>query len=120
MNIVNDNLVMIFKNDSGKYSVGLSKKKENGEYERAYSPIQFKKDIVLENQTKGYIRKAWLSFYNWEHEGKKGTTVYIMCTEFETIEEVQEVAKQVKPTTEQNDPFADFGNEIEINDNFLD
>lgn len=119
MNITNDNVVMIFKNDSGKYSVGLSKKKEDGSYERAYFPIQFKKDIVLENQTKGYIRKAWLSFYNWEHEGKKGTTVYIMCTEFETIEEVQELAKQSIPEN-QNDPFADFGNEVNIDDNFLD
>lgn len=28
MNITNDNIVIIFKNEDGKYSVGLSKKKK--------------------------------------------------------------------------------------------
>lgn len=122
MNITNDNIVIIFKNEDGKYSVGLSKKKENGEYERAYFPIRFKKEVELENQTKGYIRKAWLSFYNWEFEGKKGTTAYIMCSEFEKLEETQTKAKEEpkQETEEVSDPFAEFGNEISIDDNFLD
>ena len=67
MNISNDKNVMIFKQDK-KYVVGISKKNKNGEYERAYFPIQFNQGVELENKTLIKIKNAWLSFYNWEKE----------------------------------------------------
>ena len=52
-------------------------------------PIQFKKDISIPNQTKIYIRQAWLTFYNkkvsingTEH---KETIPYIFCNDFITV-----------------------------------
>lgn len=100
MNITNDRDVMVFKFDD-KYAVGISKKNQNGEYEKAYFPIQFNKDVELDNMTLIKIKNAWLSFYNWEYEGKKGTKFFIRCTDFDKVE---------KEKKEEN-PFAEFGNE---------
>lgn len=102
MNISNDKNVMIFKQDK-KYVVGLSDKNLSGEYERAYFPIRFNKDVELENKTLIKIKKAWLSFYNWKNEDKKGTSFYIRCSDFDIVEE---------PKKETN-PFEEFGNSID-------
>jgi hypothetical protein len=42
-----------------------------------------------------------LSFYSWEYQGKKGNTFYVMCSEFELV---NEEPKEVKKVVE--DPFA--------------
>lgn len=109
MNIVNDKPVMVFKNEN-KYIVGISKKKQDGEYENAYIKIEFNKGIELEDKTLIKIKNAWLSFYNWEYEGKKGTTFFIKCNDFE------EVAELVKTN---NDPYKEFGEQLEISDEAL-
>lgn len=98
MNIVNDRPVMVFKKEK-RYSVGLSKKNQNGEYEKAYYPIQFNKDIELEDKTLIKINNAWLSWYDWEYEDKKGRTFFIKCTDFEEVEK------------EDSNPFEEFGKE---------
>ena len=111
MNIVNNYPVMIFKDEYGKYTVGLSNKKQDGTYENAYYPIQFNKEVVLENQTKILIKNAWLSFYKWEYEGKKGTTFYIRCNQFELADQ------QEQPKQEEEkglDPYQVFGNSITV------
>ena len=95
MNITNNRAVMIFKNEN-KYVVGLSKKKQNGEYENAYIKIEFNKDVELEDKTLIEIKNAWLSFYNWEYEGKKGTTYFIKCSEFEVLGEAPNPYKEFK------------------------
>jgi hypothetical protein len=87
MNITTDKDVMIFKKDN-KYSVAVSKKNPNGEYEKAYIKIEFNKDVELEDKTLIKIKNAWLSFYNWEYKGKKGTTFYIKCSEFVKSERI--------------------------------
>lgn len=93
MNIVNERPVMVFKKEN-KYIVGVSKKKQNGEYENAYIKIEFNKDAELEDKTLIKIKNAWLSFYNWEYEGKKGTTYYIKCSDFEIVGETQNQFKE--------------------------
>lgn len=113
MNITNDKELMVFKNEYGRYSIGLSKKKMDGSYENNYFPIRFKKDVVLENQTKIKINNAFLTFDNWEKDGKKGTTFYIMCLDFDKTDTPSTNEKK-----EVNDPFADFGDSID--DNYLD
>ena len=80
MNISNKYPVMVFKNeDNGrvKYAAGISRKEQDGTYVNASFQIQFNKGVELPNQTKILIKNAWLSFYNWEFEGKKGTTFFI-------------------------------------------
>lgn len=101
MNISSNKNVMIFKQDK-KYVVGLSNKNLAGEYEKAYFPIRFNKDVELENKTLIKIKTAWLDFYNWQNQDKKGTSFYIRCSDFDIVE---------KPKKETN-PFEDFGNSI--------
>lgn len=116
MNIINDKPVMIFKkeeNNKIKYTVGLSNKKQDGTYENAYFPIQFNKGVVLENQTKIMLVKSWLSFYSWEYQEKNGTTFFIKCSEFTTLEDIQTAPK------EENDPFQEFADEIVLTDDDL-
>lgn len=116
MNITNEKQVMVFKKDN-KYTVGISNKKQDGSYEKAYFPIQFNKGVELADRTKIYIKNAWLSFYKWEYQDKKGTTFFIKCSDFETIQETIENSKQ-EPVQEE-DPFAAFGQQVSIDDNFL-
>ena len=106
--------VMIFKKEN-KYTVGISKKNQDGTYENAYFPIQFNRGTELEDKTKIYIKKGWLSFYKWEHEGKKGTTFFIKCSEFEILQNTAPKEEE-EPATEtlEEDPF--LGIEIDDND----
>lgn len=113
MNITNNYPVMIFKREyqgNTFYSLGLSKKDANNNYTNGYMPCQFKRGVELEDKTKIYIKSAWLSFYLKDKETKP----YIFINEFETVGETIEEAK-----TEIN-PFAEFGESVSIDDNFLD
>jgi len=98
MNISNDKNVMIFKKDN-KYTAGISKKNQDGSYDKAYFPIQFNQGVELENKTLIKIKNAWLSFYKWENETGKGTVFYIKCSDFDKVEE-------------EKDPFEVFGDSI--------
>lgn len=101
MKIETDLAYTIFRNDVNDktfYKIGLSRKTKDGTYENGYVPIQFRKDVSLENQTKIYIRQAWWTFYNKkvsvngaEH---KETIPYIFCNDFITV---AERAKEARP-----------------------
>ena len=67
--------------DRVAYSIGISRKKDDGSYEKAYFPVQFKKDVVVENMTKIDIKNAWFSFYASKDDPKK-KTVYLFIGEF--------------------------------------
>ena len=97
-----DREYMIFKNEYGKYSIGLSKKNANGEWENTTFPVRFKKDVELENKTKIKIKDYWFDFYNWTHENKKGTTYYFFINEFE-----------ITSQSEEKDVFEEFGKQVE-------
>lgn len=105
MNISNEKNVMVFRRDK-KYTVGIGKKNPDGSYENAYFPIQFNKDVELENKTLIKIKTAWLSFYKWENDSGKGTVFYIKCSDFDIVEE---------PKVESN-PYEEFGNSIDLDD----
>lgn len=105
--------VMVFRKDyDGKaiYSFGLSKKNQDGTYTNGYMPCSFKKSESLDNQTKIYIKKAWLTFYKKDKETKP----YIFIDEYETVKETIDKAKE-----EYSDPFTEYGESI-IDDSFLD
>ena len=117
MDIISDRPVMIFKRDN-KYNVGISRKKKDGSYETAYMKIEFNKGTELEDRQLITIKKAWLDFYNWEYEGKKGTTWCIRCNEFETEKKKEELEEN--PYQEMNTKVeSDFGKQIEITDEEL-
>lgn len=84
MNITGETL--IFRNEFG-YSTSISKKNQNGEYEKMYLSVQLPKGVELENKTKINITKAFLSFY----KNKQGLSqVKIVVMEYKTDEELQE------------------------------
>ena len=113
MNITNDKNVIVFKNDYGKYSVKISKKNMEGEYENAYIPIQFNKDIELENRTTIRIKTAWLSFYKINNEeGRQETKFFIRCSDFDKIDTSQEEKLSIKTESK-------VGQEIKIEDKDL-
>lgn len=98
MEIISNKEEMVFKNEyNGKvfYSIGISKKNQDGKYENGYINVRFKKDVELDNQTKIKIKKAWIDFYCKDRK----TFPYIFVSEFEPVEE-------------KKDPFEEFGNSI--------
>lgn len=119
MNIVTEQPYTVFRNDYNGYSyykIGVSKKSQNGEWQNGYIRCQFKNGVNIENKTKIYIKKAWISFYLKDKE----TVPYIFISEFETVDETIEKAKNdvaVEQTVnnmtkqEESDPFKDFNME---------
>lgn len=81
---------MIFKreNEYGSfYSMGISKKLEDGSYENGYIDVRFRKDIELDNMTKINIKESWLTFYLKDDGEHKTTKPYIFINDFEIVEE---------------------------------
>lgn len=122
MNINYEYPVMIFRKDNQfgtNYSVGLSKKKQDGDYENGYMPIRFKKGVELDNQAKIFMKKAFLTFYIGGNP--KRTIPYIMCTEYEEAKfnRVEEKTEQKTSKEASNDPYEEFGKEISIDENDL-
>ena len=84
------------------YSTRISKKDKEGNYQNAFIPVQFKKDINVEDRSKIMIMNGWLDFYI-NKENKPVFTIFI--SEF---------------STEEGDVFQSFGDTVELDDTFLD
>ena len=85
MNIECEKEKMIFRNENnGKvfYSIGLSKKNQDGKYTSGYMPCRFPKNANIENKTKIKILNAWLDFWV---DDKKITHPYIFINKYEMI-----------------------------------
>lgn len=98
MEIISKREEMIFKNErDGKisYSIGVSKKNQDGTYEKGYIPVKFPKNIELKSQTKILIKEAWLDFFKID----KRTISYIFINKFELASEVDAI-KQVQEEKE--------------------
>ena len=81
--------VKIFKDDKGKYSIAISKK-VGEEYQNKYFPVEFLKGVELENKTEIIIKHAFMTWFDWEFEDKKGTKFVIKITAFEKVGEDKE------------------------------
>lgn len=80
---------MVFRRDNeygAFYSIGMSKKLEDGNYENGYMDVRFKKDAELDNMTKINIKEAWLTFYLKDEGEFKTTKPYIFINDFEIVE----------------------------------
>lgn len=109
MEIISNKEEMIFRKDyNGKpiYSIGLSKKKKDGNYENGYMVANFKEGTDIPNKSKITIKQAWLSFYLKD----KQTIPTIFINDYELVENPE-------PKKEEN-PFEDFGNSIKTEANF--
>lgn len=117
MNITSDKPFTIFKNEyNGRdfYKIGFSKKLENGDYQNGYITCQFRKGVSLDNNTKIYIKTAWLSFYKKD----KTTIPYIFINDFETVSDAINNAKQQDMFSAKEEEIEKSMklNEIEITD----
>ena len=93
MNITTEQSYTVFRNDYNQYTfykLGISKRDATGKWINGYIRCKFKKDVVLENKTRIYLKKAWLSFDLKEKE----TIPFIFISEFETIDETIENSKK--------------------------
>ena len=85
MNIDCEKEKMIFRNEKdGKvyYSIGLSKKNQDGTYTSGYITCRFPKNANIENKTKIKILNAWLDFWV---DDKKITHPYIFISKYEIL-----------------------------------
>lgn len=90
MDVISNKDEMIFKSErNGKvlYSIGLSKRNQDGTYDKGYMSVRFKKDVSLSDKTKIHIKQAWLDFYKIE----KKTLPYIFINEFDVITQTPQV-----------------------------
>ena len=89
MNITSKDTMIFAKEFDGKmhYRAGLSTKKQDGSYDKAYIDIRLPKGESLPNKTKINITRGFLTFY----KTKEGKDIwYIVVQEF-TTEETKDV-----------------------------
>lgn len=101
---------MIFRRDNeygSFYSMGMSKKLEDGSYEHGYIDVRFKKDVELDNMTKINIKESWLTFYLKDEGEFKTTKLYVFVNDFEIVEEDnnEETEEQTEIITADDLPF---------------
>lgn len=105
MQIISDREEMIFrqeKDDKRFYSIGLSRKDQNGNYINGYMTVVFKKDVDVPNKTKIKIKEAWLGF----NVKEKKTYPHIFINDFDIVEQPEE--------KKETNPFEEFGKQLEI------
>ena len=94
MNIETDKIKTIYKykTKDGKefYSIGLSKKKQDGSWENGFISCRFPKDAQLENKTRILIKRGWLDFYVKD----RITYPFIFVNLYEIVEDKQENSQE--------------------------
>lgn len=78
----NDIPVRVYKDEKGRYTIPISKK-VGEEYKNKYFPVEFLKDVELDNGTEIIIKHAFMTWFDWEFEDKKGTKFVIKITAFD-------------------------------------
>ena len=105
MEVVSNREEMIFRNERDSkvsYAIGLSKKNQDGTFDRGFMPVRFRKDIELKDRTKITIKEAWMDFFKID----KKTIPYIfinkfdMASDFEAIKQVSD--REIKPNDKTN------------------
>ena len=102
MNLINvdkngkDTPVRVYKDEKGKYTIPISKK-IGEEYKNKYFPVEFLKDVELDNGTEIIIKHAFMTWFDWEYFDKTGTKFVIKITAFEKVENNQEKHEEVTP-----------------------
>lgn len=107
----NDLPVRVYKDEKGKYSIAISKK-VGEEYVNRYYPVEFLKDTELENKTEIIIKHAFMTWFDWEFEDKKGTKFVIKITAFDKVGET----KQEEVTPKNINEKWEAAKNIEFND----
>lgn len=115
MNIQDDKQFTIYEkeiNGVKYYRLQMSKKVQDGSYQNGYIDVKFAKCEPPKNRDRIYLKKAWISFYLSKD---KHTIPYVVCTEYETTEQVirdskKDIVKQ-EVKNDSDDLFKEFGEE---------
>lgn len=99
MEFINKKLRVYRYEHDGKvaYTVGASKKKQDGTYENGYKPVRFRKEIDLQNKTDIIVKEGWEDFFikdnktHWYFFINK----FEMASDLDAIKQIQD--KQVQP-----------------------
>jgi hypothetical protein len=105
----NDLPVRVYKDEKDKYSIAISKK-VGEEYVNKYYPVEFLKDVSLENKTEIIIKHAFMTWFDWNFEEKTGTKFIIKIIAFDKVEE----AKQDEVTPQNINEKWSAGKDITI------
>lgn len=116
MNIQDDKQFTIYEkeiNGVKYYRLQMSKKVQDGSYQNGYIDVKFAKCEPPKNKDRIYLKKAWISFYLSKD---KHTIPYVVCTEYETAEQVirdskKDIVKQEAKEDNPDDLFKEFGEE---------
>ncbi len=116
MNIQDDKQFTIYEkeiNGVKYYRLQMSKKMQDGSYQNGYIDVKFAKCEPPKNRDRIYLKKAWISFYLSKD---KHTIPYVVCTEYETTEQVirdskKDIVKQEVKEDNPDDLFKEFGEE---------
>lgn len=104
-----DKGVRIWRNDEGqfpRYSIGISKKNQDGSYSNCYFPVHFKKDVSVDNATDIKINNSFFSFNTSKgQDGKERKFPYLMVTDFEVIGGADHIDVPDEATLEDTVPF---------------
>lgn len=84
---------MIFKGEYG-YSTAISKKNDDGTYDKMYLSIQLPKGTELENKTKINITNGFLTFYQTK-EGLPKPKIVVMQFEPEYKEQAEDITDDI-------------------------
>ena len=115
MNIQDDKQFTIYEkeiNGVKYYRLQMSKKVQDGSYQNGYIDVKFAKCEPPKNRDRIYLKRAWISFYLSKD---KHTIPYVVCTEYETTEQVirdskKDIVKQ-EVKNDSDDLFKEFGEE---------
>lgn len=112
MNIQTDKEKLVFRYETtdGKvlYSLGLTRKNKEGNYEHGYISARFPKEADIPNKSKIKIYEAWLDFYLKD----KTTNPYIFINKYELIENESKVVEEKEEKIEES-------KEVQLDDNDL-
>lgn len=113
MKVISEREETIYRNESNgetRYSIALSKKKEDGEYENGYMKVVLRKGVSIPNKSKIKITDAWLSFNTFNNK----TYPYIFINNFDLIDKPVNQFENMKTKIE-----SDIGQQIKIDDDML-
>lgn len=116
MNIQDDKQFTIYEkeiNGAKYYRLQMSKKVQDGSYQNGYIDVKFAKCEPPKNRDRIYLKRAWISFYLSKD---KHTIPYVVCTEYETTEQIirdskKDIVKQEVKEDNPDDLFKEFGEE---------
>lgn len=112
--------IRVFKNtynDQAYYRVQVKQKNYDRTEDIFYVPIQFKKGIVLDNETDIIIHSAYENMRK-NPKDDYNPIYYLVITDFEIVERQEQLEKQAYADFQQN--LYENENEVQIDDTFLD